>query len=440
MSQFLANVLNTAIIVLESVILYVLADGLFEQRRNWYKKVAAFTVVTVIHCLILFFVGTIQYVKYFSALLMAFVLIVYCYKVSIVKSLFPVVFWLAYITIGDNAIISAVAAAMGSKAQYLFSDPYAYCLMSFSAKIAELFGIVVIHNWTKHHYLRNTVNILDWLRVLYLPLATLLLSVFLLKIFYDYPSVAHELLVCNAILLVLDIISVFVLNYIERQQETVRDAVILRQSMKTELESVEAWKKAYEQQRKQTHDFNNLIIALHGFVESNAPQSEMLHYIERLQNVSTLGTTTVKTHRTAADVILSQKSAIAESRGIRFTMQLDDLSKFPLADDELIIVLSNLIDNAIEACEKVSDESKRYVLLKMRVEEQASFLYIENLTTQPVVIKDNKIITTKKNKMEHGYGLQNVVSVLDKHDAFYVLKYYDDTHLFSFSTQVDKKQ
>ncbi len=112
---------------------------------------------------------------------------------------------------------------------------------------------------------------------------------------------------CNAILLVLDIISVFVLNYIERQQETVRDAVILRQSMKTELESVEAWKKAYEQQRKQTHDFNNLIIALHGFVESNAPQSEMLHYIERLQNVSTLGTTTVKTHRTAADVILSQK-------------------------------------------------------------------------------------------------------------------------------------
>ena len=54
-------------------------------------------------------------------------------------------------------------------------------------------------------------------------------------------------------------------------------------------------------------------------------------------------------------------------------MRLDDLSKFPLADDELIIVLSNLIDNAIEACEKVSDESKRYVLLKMRVEEQASF-------------------------------------------------------------------
>ena len=53
---------------------------------------------------------------------------------------------------------------------------------------------------------------------------------------------------------------------------------------------------------------------------------------------------------------------------------------------------------------------------------------------------EQEIITTKKNKMEHGYGLQNVVSVLDKHDAFYVLKYYDDTHLFSFSTQVDKKQ
>lgn len=440
MSQLLANVLNTAIIVLEIVILYVFADGLFEPRGSRCKKIIAFVLGAALDCLILFFLGTVPYVKYVSTLLIAFTLIICCYNAGIAKSLFPVVFWLAYITIGDNAIISAVAAAMGSKAQYLFSDPYAYYLMAFSAKIAELFGVVVIHSWAKPHYLRNAANIFDWLRVLYLPLATLLLSVLLLKIFYDYPQTAHELLVCNAILLALDIVSVFVLNYIERQQAAVRDAVILRQSMKTELESVGAWKKAYEQQRKQTHDFNNLIIALHGFVESNAPQSEMLHYIERLQNVSTLGTTTVKTHRTAADVILSQKSAIAESRGIRFTMQLDDLSKFPLADDELIIVLSNLIDNAIEACEKVPDESKRYVLLKMRVEEQASFLYIENLTAQPVVIKDNKIITTKKNKMEHGYGLQNVVSVLDKHDAFYVLKYYDDTHLFSFSTQVDKKQ
>lgn len=136
------------------------------------------------------------------------------------------------------------------------------------------------------------------------------------------------------------------------------------------------------------------------------------------------------------DIILNQKFAIAKSRNIRFTFQLDDLSAFPLADDALITVLSNLIDNAIEASEKIEDPQARFISLKMRVEPQAAFLYIENTTAEPVLIQNNRILTTKKNPLEHGYGLQNVISVLNQNHALYLLNYDSEAHIFSFSAQI----
>ena len=98
---------------------------------------------------------------------------------------------------------------------------------------------------------------------------------------------------------------------------------------------------------------------LHGLVEQQEQKEKILRYIESLQPMEPLGTMLVRTHRTAVDIILNQKFYIAENRGIRFTTQLDDLTSFPLPDDALISVLSNLVDNAIEATGKVEDASHR---------------------------------------------------------------------------------
>ena len=229
------------------------------------------------------------------------------------------------------------------------------------------------------------------------------------------------------------------MNYLERQQEISRDNIILRQSMKTQLDNVEAWRKAYDGQRKQTHDFQNQLLVIHGLVQQQAPHEEVLRYIEQLQQIEPPSAMLVKTHRTAVDIIINQKYAIAESCNIRFVTQLDDLSGFPLPDDALITILSNLIDNAIEACEKIGEDHDRWITLKMRVEPSASFLYIENSTGSPVKIQDNRVITTKGNAAEHGYGLQNVFAVLEQYSSIFLLEYHESKHSFSFSAQIPQK-
>ena len=72
----------------------------------------------------------------------------------------------------------------------------------------------------------------------------------------------------------------------------------------------------------------------------------------------------------------------------------------------------------------------------MKVEQGASFLYIENTTAIPVRVLDNQIVVPKDQNAEHGFGLKNVARILNNHNAIFSMVYKDDLGLFCFSTQI----
>lgn len=431
-----ANIFNVALILLENLMLFILADAFFVRKRTDFFVNFSFLLFALCLCATLYFVGAYIPFKLLSPLAFWTIWIFLCYETSFIRCSFPVLFWLAYLAIGDNISLSVLSSLLGKNFRDFMLDPNRYYFICFSAKIAELFGIVIIFTWVKRHLAREHTSFQDWFRILTFPLLTLIVSIYLFRIYIISPDIAYELTVCNVIILVLDIASIFVMNYLETQQKAVRDNIILRQNMKAALDNVEAWKKAYDGQRKLTHDFQNQLLVIHGMVEQAAPTAEILRYIERLQTIEPPGISPIKTRRLVVDIILNQKFAIAKSRSIPFTVQLDDLSAFPLNDEDLVTVLSNLIDNAIEACEKIEDPQARLISLKMKVEPQAAFLYIENTTAEPVRIQNNRILSSKKNPLEHGYGLQNILSVLNRNHALYLLNYDSETHVFSFSAQI----
>lgn len=436
MTMAAANTLNTALLLLEYTMLYILINGLFESKRPMPLEILSFAAAAAINCVVMYFLSSNYLIR--SCILAATMTVWmrFCFRVSFTRCLFPVLFWLAYLMLCDNLMIFILGAIIGDKTTSILSSPDSYYLVSLSIKFVELFGITVLNIWLRHHFERSAASIADWLRVLIFPLTTLIVSILLVRVFFLYPPAAHELLICDVVLLILDVASIFILNYLDQQRKKAKDQLILRRSMKAALESVETWKKAYEQQRKQTHDFKNLLIVLRGFAERETTRTEMIEYIERLQHLDSAGSTMIETNRIAVDIILNQKLAAAEDAGIRFMPQLDDLSTFPLPDDELIIVLSNLIDNAIEACEKIEDTARRFIRLNMKVEPQCAYLRIENPTVSPVEIKNNRIITTKANAAEHGYGIQNMIAVLERHSAYYLFEYSEEAGTLSFTLQL----
>lgn len=198
---------------------------------------------------------------------------------------------------------------------------------------------------------------------------------------------------------------------------------------------MEALVEAYSEQRKKTHDFQNQLSIIYGLALQEVPNGKVVQYVRSLLKKETIPILVTKTGRNVVDILLTQKHSVAVKNEIDFQFQLDDLSGFPLSDEDLIVVLSNLIDNALNACKEIPDSRNRTILLKMRTTEVAGFLYLENSTARDVEIRDNRIVLRETGSLEHGYGLKNVMAVLDCMDALYVFDYRQSEHLLSFSAQ-----
>lgn len=174
--------------------------------------------------------------------------------------------------------------------------------------------------------------------------------------------------------------------------------------------------------------------------QQKAPYEEIMTYANRLLDETNPPVLRLTTGRSVLDILLNQKYSIALKKNIDLQMHLSDLSNFPLSDEKLVVILANLLDNAITACEKVSDVSNRKILIKIQVRTTASYLYQENGTSQEVKIINNQVVASKKSSPAHGYGLKNVMSILNQAHAIYFFDYSSTEQKFIFSAEFPNRQ
>lgn len=79
-------------------------------------------------------------------------------------------------------------------------------------------------------------------------------------------------------------------------------------------------------------------------------------------------------------------------------------------------LLANLLDNAIEACEKI-DEEKRRISLKIKRVNDMLFIWSENSMKEIGKERSNFFQTNKENKILHGLGMKSIDNVVKKYDG-----------------------
>ncbi|MEZ3514546.1 MAG: ATP-binding protein [Lachnospiraceae bacterium] len=119
------------------------------------------------------------------------------------------------------------------------------------------------------------------------------------------------------------------------------------------------------------------------------------------------------------------------------TFVINDLSELTMPEEDLVTLLTNLLDNAIEACEKLDPSNMsidRIIQFKMIWETGQLVLSIRNPVSSPVRIKNNTIVTSKKDSIQYGIGLSNVDFVIKKYGGTSIIAC--ENGWFSFSAIV----
>lgn len=426
---------NVLLVLLEVIVLVFFASVFFKKNLSRRKFGASVILLAISNITALALLDSHFWSKAFAVIIVDAIWLKIAYDDTIMQSIGIAIGFYSFVSVWDVLVLLAVSFLSKKAFSTYMENPMEYYLICYGVKCLELLLTVIIGLFAKNRFQFKNTTWKDWLRATLFPLTTIFCSVIFFQIYEVESAVGTELLLCEIILLFFDVMAIWILDYMDQQQAALQDNIILRRSIKQEKESMEALVEAYSDQRKKTHDFQNQLAVIYGLAQQESPNGEIIKYVEPLLKKELLPTLITKTGRNVVDILLTQKYSAAIKNQISFQMQLGDLSTFPLSDEELIVVLSNLLDNAFNACMAVSSFDERKVLLKMRTKEAAGFLYLENRTAHDIEILDNKIVAPKNKSIEHGYGLKNVTAILENINALYVFDYNSQKHLFSFSAQ-----
>lgn len=212
-----------------------------------------------------------------------------------------------------------------------------------------------------------------------------------------------------AVLIHLCIVQMFN-EQVVQQQELQIEAV-------REKESAEALLESYTTQRRLTHEFTNHTDALALLLQQEDYEGAKA-YLASLTRVIAANTTIMNTHNPLLDALLSKKYEEASRRGVMVYFDLPDLRDLPMEKTDLVLVFSNLLNNAIDAAAK-ADPPEVYV--RARKNEQEVVLSVRNRVQKNLDLTDGQLPRTTKKEPGHGIGLWNVKDVLAAYGGEYTI-------------------
>lgn len=230
-------------------------------------------------------------------------------------------------------------------------------------------------------------------------------------------------------LAVANIAILYMIHKMELETQREQEIQLLNQQMTIQTESIVSLERSYRAQRQATHEFQHHLQTISDLASGN--QDDALHeYLQELLHNQSRRILCVNSGHPIVDAVINQKYQLAQELDIDMQIQVNDLSGIQIKLEELTVLLSNLLENALEACRKLPHD--RVVQIHLLAGD-ALFLSVRN-TTEPVHIVDDMIPTTKTQKEAHGYGLPNIKRILQGLQGEFTMQYADGW--FDFAAEI----
>ena len=175
----------------------------------------------------------------------------------------------------------------------------------------------------------------------------------------------------------------------------------------------------YRQMQAWRHDYRNHIQNMKNRLDGD--QGELERYLDDLADDLTQADTSIQTGNVMADAVLNSKLSVAEHKGIRLNIKAHIPPGLVMTDVELCSVLGNLIDNAMEACEKMPREQR---FMRVYIDKFKGQFYISVQNSSPAVERDKGTYRTAKEG-SHGFGLFRIDRIAKKYGG-YVNRQYEE--------------
>ncbi len=248
------------------------------------------------------------------------------------------------------------------------------------------------------------------------PIATVFVTLVILKCTYELKSIPAILFSAVAILMIAaNLVTLFL---IYRQKDYVESKAKLgfaNEQIKNQLAHYEELYRYQSEIRTFRHDIKNKLLSVSGLLADGQTQSAIDAIKGEVDFLDEANNGVINSGNPAVDAVLQSKLAIAESKGITLDYSVKISDKITVDLLELGVLIGNALDNAIEAAEGLCNGTEKTIFASIITMGGRIVVSVENPVEAQVDTKH--IGTAKADKLNHGYGLKSIKTIAQKYDG-----------------------
>ena len=238
----------------------------------------------------------------------------------------------------------------------------------------------------------------------------LFLSEVEMPVFYSFVSAG---------IIVLNIVSLLFIQDSLIKEEKLQQSEIQLQNKQNQLQVFRDMQSLHERQGKKLHDYKKQIVTIEGLIE-NGDTVSAVRLIKELTKSINVEMSEVNTGHPIVNAVLNQEYKIAKGKGIGMMFSVTEADRIRLGDEDIVVVLGNLLDNAIHESEKIVNSGADAVIqVKMAYMDGEMIITVQNPVYEQVSIDNNEVVSRQTEG--HGIGLANVREAVEKYNGSFAI-------------------
>ena len=192
-----------------------------------------------------------------------------------------------------------------------------------------------------------------------------------------------------------------------------------------EYRNFDAYRNSVQILRKRSHDMKHIIAAL----QQDQRAGNQKELLQELQNTINRYDASLNTGNASLDTLLTHAGDQCQQQEILWTCMADGKSLEFVDPFDLYIMIGNALDNAIECLCQVSEKEKRFLSINIRKKNSLILFSIRNYCPQIPQMIHGLPVTTKKEKLEHGYGMKSIQEIVQKYNGQMQVRFENHTFI-----------
>jgi len=238
---------------------------------------------------------------------------------------------------------------------------------------------------------------------------SLFLNDFISALFLEYPSSPNlltiEVLTAIVILIIGLLCPLLVANSISSAYfKSV--STDMEKQVESQIKHYDLMAKVNADIRRFKHDFENLKHGLNKLLAEKDTEGA-IGFLNECEQPFLSNYISFETGNRTVDALLSEKQELAKKSNTQIVFA-GIVPSYGISIVDICIIFGNALDNAIEACEKFSQNEKKTISIKAQYENRFLFLTFENPVYNDEPVDINNIKTSKEDEDNHGFGLESI--------------------------------